>query len=670
MLLISASMRVQYGFLLSVVFLTGLYAYAQNPVTDSIQLQAVEIKGKRPTRNLQSAAVIQILSAARIKGIAGSSAADAIKAFSGVTLRDYGGIGGLKTVMVRSLSAHHTAVFIDGMAVSDLASGQVDLGKLPLAGIEEISMRIGSNSVLCQPAKTLVSASSINLQSKTMDFGNKKINFFGGLKAGSFGFFNPFLIAGYKLGPKTNLVSTLNTRLAHGQYQFIINNLSHSSTARRKNADIEASQFTLLLDHTTKDSSRLKILANYYDSERGLPGAVIFYNPYSKQRLWNKDLYTGIQYKNPASGKIQSLSNLAYSRSFLKYLDPEYANNAGKLETRFEQQEFYISQAMSLKTTHKLELGVSSDLMVHTLESDQYKYQNPFRLNWLTAISTRLRLRQIEVQGNILTSLVRNKTESGKAEKTRLVLNPGFEFLYKLRAQPDLGIRLLYKKTTRMPTFNDLYYSFTGNTGLRPELASQINLGLLFEGSFRNIGRVSISADGFYNSVQDKIVAIPTQQLFVWSTRNIGLVDIRGIELQFDGNYPFSINTDLSLLGNYTLQYATDRTHKGSITYKHQIAYIPFETANASLIFRHRQITVSHNVLFSGFRYSLGQNIAANAMPAFWNHDLTIDWHILTETLSYRFKGQISNLLNKQYEVIRGFPMPGRAIYITLEINY
>ena len=36
----------------------------------------------------------------------------------------------------------------------------------------------------------------------------------------------------------------------------------------------------------------------------------------------------------------------------------------------------------------------------------------------------------------------------------------------------------------------------------------------------------SISADGYYNTVKDKIVALPT--MYVWKMMNMGEVDIKG----------------------------------------------------------------------------------------------------------------------------------------------
>ncbi len=46
---------------------------------------------------------------------------DAVKYFAGVAVKDYGGQGGLKTISLRGLSSHHTAVSYDGLILCNKA---------------------------------------------------------------------------------------------------------------------------------------------------------------------------------------------------------------------------------------------------------------------------------------------------------------------------------------------------------------------------------------------------------------------------------------------------------------------------------------------------------------------------------------------------------------------
>ena len=75
---------------------------------------------------------------------------EVVNQFSGVSIKDYGGIGGLKTVSVRNMGASHTAVLYDGIPVSDAQNGQVDISRFDLDDIASVSMSIGlEDDIFC-----------------------------------------------------------------------------------------------------------------------------------------------------------------------------------------------------------------------------------------------------------------------------------------------------------------------------------------------------------------------------------------------------------------------------------------------------------------------------------------------------------------------------------------
>lgn len=91
-------------------------------------------------------------------------------------------------------------------------------------------------------------------------------------------------------------------------------------------------------------------------------------------------------------------------------------------------------------------------------------------------------------------------------------------------------MRSFYKRTFALPTFNDLYYNLIGNTNLKPEQAHLFNAGVSYNFKHKN-WYTEFSADGFYNLIEDKIIAIPTKDLFNWSMQNIGKVNVIGYDL-------------------------------------------------------------------------------------------------------------------------------------------
>jgi outer membrane cobalamin receptor len=650
------------------LLLTSTFVSAQQPVTDTLNLKGVEVTGQKPPANGRSATPLQRLERKDISAMSGISVADALRNFSGVTIKDYGGLGGLKTVVVRSLGANHTGIFIDGAPMGDAATGQIDLSKLPLEDLEVIELYIGQGQQLCQPARAHASANMLSFQSLEPDFTHTNLHLKAGIKAGSFGVINPFAGIYFKAGKKTTAGFSADYNNTRGNYPYTLKNGNlPDTTLMRSNADIEALNLNLRIETRFSDSSLLKVVTRFYGSERGLPGAVIFYNSYSSQRLSNQDIFANVQYSRQ-QGKLDLLSNLNFSNSFLRYRDPAFLNGEGGLDNRYQQQEFYLSQALSMPLKGIFSLGAAADLIVNSLQTDLYTQGNPMRFTGLGSISLQAKTGKTETVAVILATLVNDLTPDNNAIQ-RAVLSPSFSFITRLSSSPVMRLRLMYKNSFRMPTFNDLYYNLVGNDQLKPEYVNQLNLGLMLSEAIGAL-QLSLHTDVFANRVKDKIVAVPTQNLFIWSMRNLGRVDIRGIEIQAGAKTSFRKSTDISLNLNYTHQQAFDMSVPGSPTYKQQVPYVPFQTFSGMLTLGSKRLTFGYNLLYNSHLYTLGENIQANLLPSWWIHDFAISWKQPVKANFISLKAEVVNLFNNQYEVIRGFPMNGRGFYLTLSINH
>ena len=75
----------------------------------------------------------QILSGKELRNLSSLNVADALRYFAGVQIKDYGGIGGIKTVNIRSMGTNHVGVFLDGIQLANVQNGQVDLGQFSLS---------------------------------------------------------------------------------------------------------------------------------------------------------------------------------------------------------------------------------------------------------------------------------------------------------------------------------------------------------------------------------------------------------------------------------------------------------------------------------------------------------------------------------------------------------
>jgi outer membrane receptor protein involved in Fe transport len=208
-----------------------------------------------------------------------------------------------------------------------------------------------------------------------------------------------------------------------------------------------------------------------------------------------------------------------------------------------------------------------------------------------------------------------------------------------------------------------LYYARIGNANLRPEITNQYNIGITYALSpTKWLPLFSITADIFQNFVKDKIVAMPTKNLFNWTMVNLGKVDINGVDITAETSVNVFEKVGLTVGGTYTYQRALDITNPDNGTYLHQIPYTPRVSGSGKFAIQTPWLDVNYSLLWSGKRYALFQNYPENRLPAYSEHNISLsrDIKISDKIISVNF--EILNLLNKNYAIVKWFPMPGRSV--------
>ena len=250
-------------------------------------------------------------------------------------------------------------------------------------------------------------------------------------------------------------------------------------------------------------------------------------------------------------------------------------------------------------------------------------------------------------------------------------LSPSLIFSYRPIEDVDLAIKAFYKNSFRMPTFNDLYYTFIGTKDLKPESTDQIDIGVsyVYRGSGNILENIGFSIDGYYNSVTNKIIAMPTSNQFRWSMMNLGKVRITGTDI--------TLHSDIGFYGvhlfpriSYTWQLAQDVTDPASQWYKGQIAYIPQHSGTFILQGEYGSWGLNYSFVYTGERYESSANIPENYVQPWYTHDISLT-KIFTfkDSSSLKITLEVNNIFNQQYEVVQCYPMPGTNFMIKLNYN-
>ena len=625
----------------------------------------------------------QRLSGKRLEGLSSFSVADAIRYFSGVQLKDYGGVGGLKTVDVRSMGTNHMGVFYDGIQLGNAQNGQVDLSKFSLDNVESISLYNGQKSDICQSAKDYGASGVIYIRTKRPRFEyGKNYNLRPSMKAGSFGVVDPSVLWEQKLSDHVSSSISAEYLHATGKYKFRYRRVLHDgttawdTTATRQNGDIESFRVEGgLFGRMTEGVWNAKLY--YYTSNKGIPGAIVNNVWKTSQRQWDRNFFAQGNVKK-TWGKYELMVNAKFARDYLHYLDPDttslYINN------EFTQCETYLSVANHYSLTDSWDVALSADYQYNTLDADLANFVHPKRHTMMWVAATTYEWWRLRVMASLLGTHVfdRSRNEKVSHESCTGKLTPAvFLSLHPLKSK-ELSVRAFYKKSFRMPTFNDLYYTDIGNIALKPEYATQYNVGLHYERSFTRpwLKHIEAKADAYYNQVDNKIVAIPKGSgQYRWMMMNIGKVKIHGLDLSAQTLWQPHRYWTLNLTLNYTYQRAqdySDPTDNAPVagTWGRQIAYIPWHSGSVIGNLTYRSWGLNYSFIYVGERYHNSSNIPANHEEPWYTHDvsLTKDFRLGRQLASVAL--ECNNVLNQQYDVILNYPMPGRNWKCVLKWNF
>ncbi|MCL2435774.1 MAG: TonB-dependent receptor [Lentimicrobiaceae bacterium] len=653
--------------------------YAQSDTTKVHEINEVIIT----TTQRNEVIPAQRLSGEELQRLSSLSIADAIRYFSGIQIKDFGGIGGLKTVDIRSMGTNHVGVFYDGIQLGNAQNGQIDLGKFSLDNMEEIALYNGQRTEIFQPATDFASAGAIYLQTRRPTFeGDKKSNVRALFRTGSFGLVNPSIL--WEQQNETRPISTtFNAEYlyATGKYKFRYRRVfpdgtvAWDTTAIRQNGDIQAFRLESGLFGTAS-----KIIWNakvyFYNSERGIPGAIVNNVWKNAQRQWDRNFFTQTSLTAPIHRRYELLARFKYANNYLRYLNPD--TTLMHIDNHFTQQEIFACFANKVKVYKSWELSLATDFQWNTLQASMRNFAQPERYTTLVALATAFNIWRIKTQASVVGTFIHDKVKAPiSSNSNHQEFTPALFISCKPVRKEEFHIRAFYKRGFRMPTFNDLYYTDIGNTALQPERATQYNLGLQYTKPFKKgiLENLTLKTDVYYNEITDKIIAVPKGSgQFRWMMMNIGFVKIRGIDAmaQFNWKFPHDIRLQTHL--NYTYQKAqdfSDPTDHDPVfgTWGGQIPYIPWHSGSFVLKFSYKTYELNYCFIYVGERYHSSSNIRANYEQPWYTHDLSLGKTFCFKKWNFKISAEINNIFNQQYEVVLNYPMPGTNFRVILKFE-
>lgn len=644
-----------------------LFAAALQPVAATAQdtvrtLDEVEVSTQRAPSTHRTAAPTQVMDVEKIEAQGAMQLSDAVRRMAGVTLKDYGGVGGMKTVSARGLGTQFSTLTIDGVAVDNSQNGQVDLGRYLLGNAAYVSFSQGQQQDDLLSARAYAAGNVLSLVSAEPTFFlAERTNLKVGMEAGSFGMLSPQVLWEQKWSRRLKSSLWVNYLKSDGDYPFTLyytaDRQGKTSRERRRHSAMRMLTADASLFYTIAKDNTLTAKLHYMRGMHQLPGPVQLYNQVPAAESTREEVaFAQVRWRvEKERWKWQVLAKA--QETWDMYEDSAASNSSHYMHNEYLQREAYASGSALWRATEWLDVNAAADGAVNWLNSNLQQRYAVQRSSLVATTRVRLHKGPVEAQGQLLATVIGDRVDDLDTMPTYSRFSPYASLMYTIGQGTTL--RYFYKETFRAPNFSELYF-FTIPRDLRPERARQHNLGITHTAE-----HWGGTLDMYYNRVTDKILAIPTQNMFLWSMQNIGKADIIGIDATANGQ---AGNVSMQL--NYSYQHAVDRSNPQGKTYGHQLAYTPRHSGGASLRWENRWVNLGATATVVGERYYRMQNSDDTRLPAYCDLGLSADHKFDLRWGTLQVQVQVLNLLGTQYEIVRSYPMMGRnyRLKITYEI--
>jgi len=226
----------------------------------------------------------------------------------------------------------------------------------------------------------------------------------------------------------------------------------------------------------------------------------------------------------------------------------------------------------------------------------------------------------------------------------------------------NTSLRGLYSQGFRYPTIGELYYFPPANASLKPEKASNFEMGIA--SSLMN-KRLTFDLTLFSTAASDLIFTVPAPAGSVPPVENLNAKKVSNIGLELSSHIDLgSLNQDLSLKNSGKFSSA-----RISLSYMFlqqndtPLPYAPKHKLTASVQSSFKKLRINLEYHFISGMYT---DYPAVTLTKYNLADVAF-LYPLTKRIHLKVTG--NNLFDEKYQIMKGYPMPGRVLMGGFTVN-
>ncbi len=597
------------------VMLTALLIFAV-PVSaqeDVMELDEVVVTASRYEESIMDTPVsIEVIDQEEIEESNAKNLADLLQDAGGVYIKDLSGLTGKKDVIIRGARQKQILYLLDGQPLNSPQDGVIRLEDIPISIIKRIEISKSASSSIFGPNAM---GGVINILTKDADEESQTEVKFG---LGSFNTQNYSLTTNYNFEKSSLLFS----------YDKLTSD-EHRDDPDQKSS-LDRNDIFLKYKYDLSKVSDVNITYRLNNTESNYPGSDSNDDYGSRddqdenikislnQNLENRDR-TFLVYSNEREMYDKTRSTWSLTGYGITNIDISKRGFNFK-ETNYYFNNHTINYGFEIDKNEVVDNTIDTNNMQENTNKGLY-IQDKFKYNKNTFIYGARYDDHEEYGSNI---------------------SPKFGYIYEITDNWNFNFN--YGEAFRAPTFLDLYTGFGNNEDLKAEEGKTFDIGFKYLDSVCRREITFFKRDFehliFYNDDTDVM-------------ENIDEANIKGLELLTSRKINENWNIDFA----YTYLEARDDSVDGqslNMPYNQLALNLKYSNDNYKTIMNNRYVDETNS-------YGGGK------VDSYFISDLKISTN-LDENKEIAF--EINNLFDKDYEVVDGYPMPGRNFMVNLSTKF
>lgn len=536
------------------------------------------------------------------------------------------GPSSIATISLRGSNASQVGVEWNGVSIANPMLGLTDLGIMHSFMIDRVTI----NTDDLNPTSL---AGTVELTSLPGIVGNFEIyNAFG-----SFGLREHGLKGRYKYKNLSGEVRLLSTT-AQNNFDYLLTNGEKLTTS---NAALASNNIQLILDYNIDEKSSINLSSWMSNYRREIPKLTT--QRASEAFQLDNNWWTALAYKR-MGGILDLELNIGLTNGVIDYRDPAISLVA---KTDFKTASFIGKVSRS-----------------HWYGRSQLRIRNERTQSFADAYGGRKNrnIAAVTIQETILFPFIRLDGNLGFKNINFKTFYPSYGLTLLKKVGGSFLVKGSYKRSVRVPTTNDLYWSNGGNVDLKPEVGDEFILGghLLSK-------HWELRLDVYHRDTKDWILWARASGFQSFAVFNIANVLSYGVEAKVGYSTPISGRQSIRIGSLVSLgrsqnqkEVSLPKINKGD-----QLLYTPTHSVKSSFQYKFKRLSFEVNHQLYSSMKGINQDVDG--------------YHIANLEAAYRFKINklefvsvigAYNAFNENYRIIEFRPMSGRNYKFTLNLKF